>query len=834
MARPRVILVPMRRWRTDDTDPSMPRALQWALVASLAPAFGLGWWLGAWGERSQDLFPREAVSRVTAAKIAQAEPEPSAPAPPLIAVAEHYRLDPQHPDGPPTDRLAYPLLPASAVFAWPTGNDDGGLESGIGMMLLTDLVRDFEGDGRASQVALLNPVAHLGFTDLVLYLFDANGLIEYVCLNLNERQMAYIDFHTWGFVSEGYRGHAVISAFFWEHDVFEGDPLAFQRNMLGLGATVVERETIDDGTDRLSSARWAIPMDIHRNWELQDTLVVSLPLLCGRGGGGRFRGPTRTPNPAHSPTPRPTATTSPSPTSTATPWPTPRSPVSVVERAPALRFPAAARGGTAGAGPGPAPGGSSASEGSEALDCASELILYNPGLRPAQAILVAQPTLRGEGGGDEVGGGGQPADCGRDFEVVCTGLIAPHTQWRWPLPERLANGAALTVLSVDRRSVRSSGFDAAGTFAGVLCATLERQLDEGCLPWPEVLEAWRNGLAYSPHPEEPGGPALIPISPGSPLLGEVRRTCDGESVAVLARADTDLGWSPDAPGEDDAPRSWIYGLPLPSILAGGGLEDDGADSAATAPTPRLVAQVMAATGIDGAVEVSWLREVDGEARACGVWDVPGGASLMLDLTDCWMAGLSEASAVEGAPTEPGSGALHFASSVPLATMVDADAVADPATSGAALDGRRSRLWTSLPAAPLVHEDPQVRPPLGAADGAAFAPMLYYGYRGWHSRLRVHNPDPRRPTGVRVTILDRSGDTVAMRDVPWVPAGGSFGLELHDLLAPPEREGEAVLQARVERLPGRAVTPTPPGPRTPTATPTLAPLLWLPRLEGRQR
>ncbi|MFN8422811.1 MAG: hypothetical protein U0470_05225 [Anaerolineae bacterium] len=36
-----------------------------------------------------------------------------------------------------------------------------------------------------------------GFTDLIIYIFDQNGLMDYVCQKLNEKQVEYIDLQTW-------------------------------------------------------------------------------------------------------------------------------------------------------------------------------------------------------------------------------------------------------------------------------------------------------------------------------------------------------------------------------------------------------------------------------------------------------------------------------------------------------------------------------------------------------------------------------------------------------------------------------------------------------------
>jgi len=91
-------------------------------------------------------------------------------------------------------------------------------------------------------------VAKPGFTDFAIYIYDQNGLLDFVCEKLFDRQVEYIDLQTWGYVSNGFKGSAVISATFWEHDVFDPDG-KFVRNLVGLGAVMVERTGTRLGED---------------------------------------------------------------------------------------------------------------------------------------------------------------------------------------------------------------------------------------------------------------------------------------------------------------------------------------------------------------------------------------------------------------------------------------------------------------------------------------------------------------------------------------------------------------------------------------------------------
>jgi hypothetical protein len=101
-------------------------------------------------------------------------------------------------------------------------------------------LKDLEGTGVTTELAIANLVPKPGFTDFVIYIYDGNGLIDFVCEKLGSKQVEYIDLQTWGYLAPGFKGAAVISAVFWEHDVFSitGE---FLRNLVGLGAVTVER-----------------------------------------------------------------------------------------------------------------------------------------------------------------------------------------------------------------------------------------------------------------------------------------------------------------------------------------------------------------------------------------------------------------------------------------------------------------------------------------------------------------------------------------------------------------------------------------------------------------
>jgi len=137
------------------------------------------------------------------------------------------------------EAVAYNGLTEKLSFDWQIGpGTEGGLTSGVGVVAVPLVAKGNR--GVTSELAITNFVPKPGFTDFAIYLFDQNGYIDSICEKLNEKQVEYIDFASWGVVPRNFLGSAVISATFWEHDVFD-DRGTFERNLVGLGSTVVER-----------------------------------------------------------------------------------------------------------------------------------------------------------------------------------------------------------------------------------------------------------------------------------------------------------------------------------------------------------------------------------------------------------------------------------------------------------------------------------------------------------------------------------------------------------------------------------------------------------------
>ncbi|MFN2114714.1 MAG: hypothetical protein ACK2T6_03300, partial [Anaerolineae bacterium] len=146
------------------------------------------------------------------------------------------------------EAIAYNLLPEHKVFDWQLGSGSGGLDAGVGLIAIPSLVKDLDGTGVTSELAITNVIPKPGFTDFAIYMYDQNGLLDYVCEKLNEKQVEYIDLQRWGYINNGYKGSAVISATYWEHDVWAPDG-SFERNLVGLAAMAVERSRTFLGQD---------------------------------------------------------------------------------------------------------------------------------------------------------------------------------------------------------------------------------------------------------------------------------------------------------------------------------------------------------------------------------------------------------------------------------------------------------------------------------------------------------------------------------------------------------------------------------------------------------
>jgi hypothetical protein len=149
----------------------------------------------------------------------------------------------------PLEAMAYSLISEQRAFDWQLGAGWGGLYSGVGVIGIPSLLKDQRNTGLTTELAIANLVPKPGFTDFVIYIYDQNGLVDSLCQKLDAKQVEYIDLaSSMAFLPEGFKGSAVISAVFWEHDVFD-DSGRFLRNLVGLAAVKLERTGTVQGAD---------------------------------------------------------------------------------------------------------------------------------------------------------------------------------------------------------------------------------------------------------------------------------------------------------------------------------------------------------------------------------------------------------------------------------------------------------------------------------------------------------------------------------------------------------------------------------------------------------
>ncbi|RMD66900.1 hypothetical protein D6833_00910, partial [Candidatus Parcubacteria bacterium] len=185
----------------------------------------------------------------------------------------------------PLEAMSYNLLTEEQVFDWQLAWEKSGLRSGAGVISIPALSGGPSGSLQStSHLAIQNAVPQPGVTNLVLFLYDQNGLLDFVCQSLNARQVDYITLEDWSYINPRFRGSAVISAIAWEHEVIDPRMGGARWNLLGLAAVKAERpgegspSTTEPVGDQ-SSASVGIPVAGPFNPE-PDLGFVSRPPVC--------------------------------------------------------------------------------------------------------------------------------------------------------------------------------------------------------------------------------------------------------------------------------------------------------------------------------------------------------------------------------------------------------------------------------------------------------------------------------------------------------------------------------------------------------------------------
>lgn len=229
------------------------------------------------------------------------------------------------------EAVAYNLLPEVEAFDWQVGPPRECCRCPgpgcVGVIGIPSFNKDRYGSGLTSEVAVQNLVARPGFTDFAIFVFDQNGLLDYECEKLSSQQVSYLNLDQRGTLPQGFKGSAVVSAVYWEHESSSG---LGQPNAVGLGVVTIERSGTllgEQAPGDESAASTGFPI-------LDDGFGFAPIFYEARCPGVPYRPtytptptPTITPTPTYTPTPTttpsPTPTLTPSPTATVTPSPTP-------------------------------------------------------------------------------------------------------------------------------------------------------------------------------------------------------------------------------------------------------------------------------------------------------------------------------------------------------------------------------------------------------------------------------------------------------------------------------------------------------------------------------
>ncbi len=215
--------------------------------------------------------------------------DPAVNAVPIAAVAELIQFG----GGTrPMNAAAYNLFPEDQGYVWQIGaGATNGLQGGVAVIAIPSFMKRGNSYGMVTDIAIQNLVPKPGFTDFVLYVYDQNGLIDYVCEKLNEKQVEYINLDNWNWIQTGFVGSAVISAVYWEHDVITGIPLLgpdnpqlpiLLRNVVGLAAVKVER-TVPGGAPMagdVTSASEGFPVPPGFDFEGYTPQCPGVPTSC--------------------------------------------------------------------------------------------------------------------------------------------------------------------------------------------------------------------------------------------------------------------------------------------------------------------------------------------------------------------------------------------------------------------------------------------------------------------------------------------------------------------------------------------------------------------------
>lgn len=504
--------------------------------------------------------------------------------------------------------------PGAVGAAW---NLEGGDRdrSGAALVGLPAVDRDatsVTGASRASRLLVHNAVEAPGFTEFALYFHDQNGFLDVVCDRLTQRQTTSIDLQAWDFINQGFRGSALISAGFWEHDVFTPDG-AFLRNLVALQAAVQE-----------PGPKFGDP-----------------DLRPGLPGGGPDAGFMVAPALPHCP------------------------PVFIPGATPERPMPT-----PTGSGPAPTPGGGreGAPDARSAYlptvnvdkwgdgSCNAMVRLINLGADPSKVVLITW----GEPGFCP------PASAG-PLKVECSGLLRPGGAWNFSGPMLPTGSHAGMVFSFSARQLSELGIDLGfdDVAADLMCETLFFGVVGDGDDYRRFKAAFDQGADFANLPlrKLKGGPMAVTVQRSCAFGPPDKRTELRDSYAGIP------GWSPptgrDASG---AFQALLPGLPGGRVAQGDrsltelSVQNTGLDCASV--DVWLAASVAADAANVGPPTGAACQPL----RSCrqGLNLAPG-ESLRIPLGDCTRAGETVAVLLRG--SQPLAAVADIADGQSLATVV---------------------------------------------------------------------------------------------------------------------------------------------------------------------
>ena len=122
----------------------------------------------------------------------------------------------------PLEAISYNLFPEPKAFDWQFG------PSGAGLIGIPSLLKNVA--GLSTEIAIQNVNPNPGFTNFAIFIYDDNGLLDFVCETLGSMNVEYINANAWGYLNPGFAGSAVISAVYTN-----------QQGGFGLTAVSIER-----------------------------------------------------------------------------------------------------------------------------------------------------------------------------------------------------------------------------------------------------------------------------------------------------------------------------------------------------------------------------------------------------------------------------------------------------------------------------------------------------------------------------------------------------------------------------------------------------------------